>query len=156
MGTAERRRSLACTVLALAAGGQALVGLGLPFTYRSALFAWHRVRVAEALYGTAELPADALPILGLFSAMLGGTMAAWGVTVAWLAHGPLRRGERWAGWAITTSLLAWFPLDTGLSAAQGAGVNVVFNIGAALMIVAPLVAAWPHPPGRESSAGCGG
>lgn len=138
------RRRIASAVLAWAAAGQALVGLALPFTYPTAPFwAWHRERVAAALYGSASLPPDARPILALFAAMLGGTMAAWGVAVAWLAHRPLRRGERWAAWATATSLAAWFPLDTGLSALHGAWVNVLFNAGAAAAIAVPLALAWP-------------
>ena len=148
-----RMRGLACHGLALAFLVQALVGIAVVFGYESALFEWHRSGLAEALYGRPSLPADALPIMRQLAAMLGGTMAAWGVAMAWVAHVPLRRGERWAAVAIVTSLLAWFPFDTGMSVVHEAWTNVGFNLAATAMIAVPLLVVLKLPvPASEAAA----
>lgn len=126
--------------LAVVFGAIAAVGWSL-LAYRAAIWDWHRLRVAEA-FGVADVPPVAVPWVDLFGAVLAGTLAAWGVALAWIAAVPLARGERWAAYAIATSLLAWFPVDTWVSWALGAHVNVAFNVAALAAIVPLLAAAW--------------
>jgi hypothetical protein len=60
--------------------------------------------------------------------VLGAVLAGWMVTVAGIAAGPLRTGERWAWPVLVTSLGVWFVLDTGLSLAVGSWQHAVFNL----------------------------
>jgi hypothetical protein len=89
-----------------------------------------------------EIPSAAIPWVDHMTAVLGATLAAWAVALAWVAFGPIRRGERWAFACVVTSLLAWFPLDTLVSWSQGAMVNVAFNVAALVSILPLLALAW--------------
>lgn len=120
-------------------GAQVLVGYSAAFGYDSALWAWHRQGVARALWGLAEVPEVAWPLMRQLCAMLGATIACWALAMLCLVRGPLRRREPWAWWAILTSFLSWFVVDTGLSARHGVWINVAFNVGAAIMTLGPLV-----------------
>ena len=60
--------------------------------------------------------------------VLGAVLAGWMVTVAGIAAGPLRSGERWACPVLAISLGTWFALDTGLSLAVGFWQHAVFNL----------------------------
>ena len=73
-------------------------------------------------------------------AVLGGTMAGWGLTLAFLVHHPYRNRERWAWTAIASSLVLWFILDTTLSATSGVWFNVAFNCVPLLAVLVPLLA----------------
>jgi hypothetical protein len=130
-------RALTCVLLV-----QAGVGLTLAFGYESPLFSWHREGMAQALWGTPEVPGAALPLLRQLNAMLGGTIVSFGLAGAWIAHVPLQRGERWAALAIASSAGAWFVIDTTMSALHGVTVNVLFNVMALAMIALPLGVWW--------------
>ena len=58
--------------------------------------------------------------------MLGATVAGWGVFMAFIAHYPFRRRERWAWWCLVTGLLVWYLPDTALSLVY-APFNAAFN-----------------------------
>jgi len=123
--------------------GQVPLGLSVAVGYRSPIWGWHRRRMAEALWGTQEIPPEAWPVAEQLLAMLGATMACWGLAMAAVVAVPLRRRELWAWWCVAASALLWFTVDTGLSAANGVRVNVAFNCAAALMMGLPLALVWP-------------
>jgi len=123
--------------------GQVPLGLSVAFGYRWSIWGWHRRRMAEALWGTATIPAEAWPVADQLLAMLGATMACWGLAMAFVVAVPLRRREPWAWWCVASSALLWFTVDTGLSAAHGVWVNVAFNCAAGVMIGAPMALVWP-------------
>lgn len=60
--------------------------------------------------------------------VLGAVLVGWMVTIAGIAAGPLRSGERWAWPVLATSLGAWFVLDTGVSLAVGSWQHAAFNL----------------------------
>jgi hypothetical protein len=60
--------------------------------------------------------------------VLGAVLSGWMITIAGIAAGPLRSGERWAWPVLATSLSTWFVLDTGLSLAVGFWQHAVFNL----------------------------
>ena len=75
-------------------------------------------------------------------AVLGATMAGWGLLVVALANNPFARRERWARNALAASLGLWFVVDTSLSLAAGVAFNAAFNTLFLLMVAAPVVATW--------------
>jgi hypothetical protein len=119
---------------------QTAAGYAVAFLHDTALFAWHQDRVGLALWGSVDFPSEAARFRAWSFALLGGTMASWGVALLWVVARPFARREPWAWWAVVTSLAAWFPVDTALSAAHGVWVNVAFNAAALLMLAIPLAA----------------
>lgn len=75
-------------------------------------------------------------------AVLGATIAGWGLLVVALARHPFARRERWARNALAASLGLWFVVDTSLSLAAGVIFNAAFNTLLLLMVAAPLAATW--------------
>lgn len=78
------------------------------------------------------------PVTRLLSAVTGGFLLGWGVTVwclsSWvypIAREPVRR-------AVVTGLLAWFFLDSAGSVASGHPSNAAFNGVVLLLAVGPL------------------
>ena len=118
---------------------QVPLGLSVALGYGSPLWGWHRHRMARSLLGLDDVPAELMPMVDQLTAMLGATMACWGLAMAVLVWVPLRQGKAWAWWCIAASAGLWFVVDTGLSAAHGATVNVAFNSAAGLMMGIPLV-----------------
>lgn len=131
--------------------GMVPLGLSIAFAYDSVLWAWHRGPLAQTLTARPELGADAAAVTAQWTAMLGGTIASWGIGMAGLCAGPLREGQRWAAWVIAASTATWFVIDTGLSLHHGVMVNVAFNVTAALGIALPLALCWPRRPARKAA-----
>jgi hypothetical protein len=125
---------------ALIGGFVAQIGLGLSvaFGYGSPLWHWHRSRMAQALLGVADVPEALAPFVAQLAAMLGATMACWGLSMALVTAIPLRRRAPWAWWCVAGSAALWFGVDTALSASHGAWVNVAFNVAAGIMMGVPL------------------
>ena len=73
-----------------------------------------------------------------FSGVLGGTIAGWGLTLAFLVNGPFKRKEKWSKDAIVAGLALWFVLDTFMSLYTQAYFNVVFNVLAIAIAGLPL------------------
>jgi hypothetical protein len=71
-------------------------------------------------------------------AVLGATMAGWGVCVAFMAHFPFRRRERWIWNALAWAIGVWFCVDTAYSLLFRVYFNAVFNIIIFLAALAPL------------------
>jgi hypothetical protein len=71
--------------------------------------------------------------------VLGAVLAGWMITIAGIAAGPLRSGERWASPVLAASLSTWFVLDTGLSLAVGCWQHAVFNLFFLTCLGLPLV-----------------
>lgn len=134
-----KARELGVWALVLGFGMQIPLGLSVALGYTGPLWGWHRQRLAEQLTVAPELGPDAMAIAAQLSAMLGATMACWALSMLLVVHFPLRAGERWAWWCVAGSTGLWFCVDTALSAAHGAQVNVAFNVAAGLMIGLPLL-----------------
>ena len=140
----SRSRNLWCTVLSAAGVLTAASGIAFVFLYDTAVFADGRAGVNAAFW--PDVVAD--PALRRYQhwihAVLGATMAGWGITIAALAHWPLRRSEGWAWWTLAVSVLTWCLFDTSASAYFGVAFNIRVNIVAALPLTVPLIALRPR------------
>lgn len=96
------------------------------------------------MYASAEhvttFGSEAVAYIKLVTAVLGAVMFGWGVTLMFLALGPLRRGSKDAWRMFVVSLAAWFLPDTAYSLLSGFWQNAVLNAGFALMFAIPLAA----------------
>jgi hypothetical protein len=70
---------------------------------------------------------------------LGATVAGWGVFLAFMAHYPFKRRERWARDCIAAGLGLWFVVDTGFSLYHQVYFNAfVVNLPLLIIIALPL------------------
>jgi hypothetical protein len=122
---------------------QALTGYAVALGLGSSIFEWHQSRVAVALWGNSEFGPELHAYRSWIAALLGSTMAAWAVALAFVVAIPFARRERWAFGCVLASIAAWFPVDTFISWRHGVWVNVLFNLGALVMLLLPLAATWP-------------
>lgn len=82
----------------------------------------------------AGAPADRL-----LSAIAGGVMAGWGVMI-WIVAGEIYPADPALGRRlILNSIITWFVIDSSMSVAAGAPLNVVGNLGFLLVFVLPVL-----------------
>jgi hypothetical protein len=109
--------------------------------------------------GTAEPARLTLDILGwppdeattwasadtrFLSALTGGFLLGWGVTVWGLAGAAHDAAPEAVRRSVVAGMLAWFVLDSAGSVASGNAANAGFNLAVLLIAAGPLL--WPAPP----------
>jgi hypothetical protein len=141
MGDEEARYARDVRWIELVCLGFGALGLGLPFAYGTPMFAIYRDGLV-AMSGDAALATDS-PTLTLCLGMTGGSIAG-----KWLAHYAvarlgLRAHQRWAREATLAGLLGWLVLDSCVSLASGAWLNVaVINPMPPLLLLPLLARIW--------------
>jgi hypothetical protein len=71
--------------------------------------------------------------------VLGATVAGWGVFLAFMAHSPFKRRERWARDCIAAGIGLWFVVDTAISLYRGVYFNaLVVNVPLLVIVALPL------------------
>lgn len=118
--------------------GFAGLGIALPVVYETPLFALYRDGLV-AHVGDATL-ATASPTVRLCLGITGGSIAG-----KWIAHYAvarlgLRQRRRWARAATLAGLLGWLVLDSTVSLASGAWMNVVLVNPLPPLLLLPLLA----------------
>jgi hypothetical protein len=94
--------------------------------------------INASLWGTTELPADAVVYHRFVHAVLGATIAAWSLTLAFVVHHALAARHPWAWWCVLASVTLWFVPDTAASLWYGVWPNALFNVACALGFALPL------------------
>ncbi|MEM8816829.1 MAG: excinuclease ABC subunit A [Pseudomonadota bacterium] len=85
----------------------------------------------------------------LFSAISGGVLAGWGLMI-WLLATELYAGHPELGRRlILRSVAVWFVVDSSMSVAAGAPLNVLGNVVFLLLFVVPV---WKPVPPRRAAA----
>jgi hypothetical protein len=153
-GTLSRLRELAFhlgrVVLLVFFAAQIPLGASIALAYDHPGWDFHREAVSVALSGSPSLPADAAPFVTLFAGMLGGTLVAWGIAMVAITRRGLSRREPWAWWTVAASALGWFVLDTSVTVALRADVNLGLNVFAMFWMPAPLALTAPAIFGRAT------
>lgn len=80
----------------------------------------------------------ASPDTRFLSALTGGFLLGWGVTIWYLSARVYDIAPEVVRQAVLTGLLAWFVLDSSGSIASGNVSNAIFNVFVLLLAVGPL------------------
>ena len=115
-------RCLLALCVVQAALGLALVAFdlgGVPGPFNEAM--------NEAMWGRKARPDEGAAVQRFANAVLGATLVAWSVAIAFVAHVPFRAREPWAWTCVAVSVAVWFVLDTGCSIALGVWPNAILN-----------------------------
>jgi hypothetical protein len=73
------------------------------------LFALFDQQINPVFWGTVDIPGEARDFQKWVYGVLGATLAGWGVFLAFIAHYPFKRREKWAETACH-GVLVWFRL----------------------------------------------
>lgn len=126
--------------LLLVGGFLALFGLATALFNRAPFFdTLFNSNVDPVFWGTAAVPAASLVFQRWAYAVLGATVAGWGVILAFLAYHPFRKRELWSWNCILAGMLVWYLPDTILSLQAGVVFNAAFNTLLLILVLLPLV-----------------
>ncbi len=104
------------------------IGLGIALLNQTLLFDWLFNRQIDPVFWGAALPDPAAAAFrGWAYAVLGATVAGWGVCLAFIARYPFAARQPWAWSAVAWGLGLWYLVDTAISAANAVYFNVAFN-----------------------------
>ncbi len=104
-----------------------IFGLALAFFSGSPLFSVFNQNIDPIFWGKTPPPPAYYSFRAWVYAVLGATMAGWGVCVAFMARYPFQRRETWAWNALAAAVLLWFCVDTAFSISFGVYINAAFN-----------------------------
>jgi hypothetical protein len=126
--------------MVVVAGLMAAMGVAMAVAGGTSAMGLLNDRIDPAFWGDASVTGPAADYRAWIFAVLGGTMAGWGVAVFALARHGIAEGLRWAWNAVALGLAVWFPLDTGYSLAHGVWVNALGNTVILFALAVPLAA----------------
>ena len=114
-------------------------GIMMAFFTGTVLFELFDNQINPVFWGTNEI-AEATKSFQRWSyGVTGSAMASWGIFVAFIAHYPLRRKERWAWNCLLVGLLVWFLVDTFITLKFQVYFNAIFNVGLLALVLLPLI-----------------
>ena len=115
-----------------------IFGIALAFLGNTPLFTWMNNLINQAIWGTPALPAEVSVFQQWTYAVLGATVAGWGVSMFFIARHPFAQQERWAWNCLVAALIVWYPIDTFASLYFGVVFNALLNTGLLLLLALPL------------------
>lgn len=119
----------------------AILGIAFALFNQTALFdALFNDHIDPSFWPAGRMQPQAVAFQGWAYGVMGALMAAWGVIMAFVAHYPYARRERWAWRAMALAVLVWFIPDTALAVAFGLTVAWTGNIVLLLLFAVPLLA----------------
>ena len=121
--------------------GSIFVGLLLVLAPGTEVFRAYERDVVDAILGAGAETASTSRLMHWLLATCGAGVVGWGVSWCFIAHFPLRDGERWAFSCLLTSLAAWVALDIAVAAWFGVRAELLFVSVAAVLAGGPLVLA---------------
>jgi len=122
-----------------------LFGLALAVFNQSLLFEiLFNSNVDPVFWGLAAVPPASQNFQRWAYAVLGATVAGWGVFLTFLAYFPFHKKELWAWNCILVGMLVWYFPDTILSMLYGVVFNAVFNTLLLVLILLPLIFTHRH------------
>jgi hypothetical protein len=119
-----------------------LFGVFMALFNNTPLFKLFNDRIDPVFWDSQDPPTLSLIFRTWVYGVWGATVAGWGLTLAFLAHNPYKRRERWARRALILGLALWYLLDTGFSINFGVYFNAAFNTLLLLLAGLPLAFTW--------------
>lgn len=120
-------------------------GIVLALFGKSQIFSPYNKMLAETFWSKEVFPDGTAEFRNFILGPLGGTIACCYVLVAFIAHFPFRKKERWARNAIIVAFLFWFILDSGVALFYGVYFHVlVINMFSLVIKALPLIFTWRH------------
>lgn len=96
-------------------------------------------QVNPVFWGAEDIADSALTFQKWIYGVLGATVAGWGAVMAFIAHHPFRRKEKWAWNCLATGMLVWFIADTSVSLYFKVVFNAAFNVLLLVAVFLPLL-----------------
>jgi len=118
----------------------ALFGLILAFLWREPVTAGLMAMLIGPFFPGRGPDAETTRLISFVFGVLGAVMLSWASLMAFLAMGPLRRGEAWAWKALLAAPPLWFLMDESFSLFFRVDANAIGNILILLWMLAPLLA----------------
>lgn len=120
----------------------ALFGVFMALVNSTSLFSLFNDRIDPVFWGTSAVSDGALRFRQWVYGAWGATVAGWGLTLAYIAHQPFERRERWSREALVAGLSLWYLLDTGTSLYFRVYFNALFNTLLLLLAGLPIALTW--------------
>lgn len=118
----------------------AALGVGLALANGTGLFGWLHHGINGAFWRGGPPGQVVRDYQRWVFAVVGATLAGWGVMMTAVARLAFWQRQRWAWLAIAASAATWFALDTAASVAAQVWVNVGINVACAVALAVPLAA----------------
>ncbi len=122
----------------------AAFGIGMALLNGTAVFDLLDKQINPVFWDQEPLPEPAEAFQGFIYGVLGATMAGWGVFIAFIAHHPFRKRERWAWNCLLAGMLLWYVVDTLISINAQVYFNAAFNTILLVLVGLPLVFSRKH------------
>ncbi len=103
------------------------------------LFDLFNRQIDPAFWGTNAVDIAARQFQHWLYGVWGATIAGWGIILAYIAHYPFIKRERWAWNGLVFGLVVWFVLDTSLSLFYKVYFNAAFNMALLILVGLPVV-----------------
>ena len=110
----------------------------------SPLFDLFNRQIDPAFWGAGAVGDGAKEFQKWIYGVWGATIAGWGIFLAFIAHYPFAKKEKWAWNCLVLGLLVWFILDTLISLNYRVYFNAVFNTGLLILAGLPIVFTRKH------------
>ena len=117
-----------------------IYGLGLAFFNQTVIFNYLlNNQVNAAFWGTTKVTEEVLKFQRFIYGVLGATAAGWGIILAFIAHYPFRKKEKWVWNSLVLGICIWFVTDTGFSIYYEAYSNALINTILLIAVGLPLI-----------------
>ncbi len=103
------------------------------------LFDLFNRQIDPAFWGTNAVDNAARQFQHWLYGVWGATIAGWGIILAYIAHYPFIKRERWARNGLVFGLVVWFVLDTSLSLYYKVYFNAAINMALLILVGLPVV-----------------
>ncbi len=114
-------------------------GVIMAFLSGTSLFDLFNRQIDPAFWGTNPVDDAARQFQHWIYGVWGATIAGWGIVMAYVAHHPFKKKERWSWNSLVIGLLIWFVLDTSLSVFYKVYFNAAFNTTLLALVGLPVM-----------------
>ncbi|MES2593088.1 MAG: hypothetical protein V4608_14490 [Bacteroidota bacterium] len=123
----------------------AFTGIIFALCGASLLFSPYHNVFARIFWHQPNIPKEVMPFFGFVCGPAGATIACCYILLAYIAHYPFKRKERWARNSIIIAFGGWFIVDSAISVYYGVYFQVIIlNSLSFLQKALPVIFTWKH------------